>query len=114
MADITEGAFGPPVTLDSAVLKGVELTPGWRERVSEKHNIKVEVLQSGYTPSAGSRAVLHPKTEYQKDLGVNPAFFDPQCVGKPMFWCNGEAGKPNAGYRIAYRWSKEFRCAEYD
>jgi len=62
MAD-TEGAFGPPVTLDSTVLKGVELLPGWSESASEKHNIRVEVLQSGYTPSAGSRAVLHPKTD---------------------------------------------------
>ena len=58
MADTIEGDAGPAVTLDCAVLKGVRLTPNWRREVSVKHSIKAEVLQSGYTPSAGSKAVM--------------------------------------------------------
>ena len=100
MTDTIEGDAGPAVTLDSAVLKGVRLTPNWRQEVSSKRNIRVDVLQSGYTPSAGSQARLRPKTECQKRLGVEPVFFDPQCVGKPMFWQNGETGKANAAYKI--------------
>ena len=107
MASTVEGELSPAVTLDYTVLKGVRLTPNWREDVSTKRSMKLDVLQSGYTPSAGSRARLHPKTEHQKRLGIDPVFFDPQCIGKPMFWANGESGKANAAYRIAYNWSNK-------
>ena len=79
MADTIEGDAGPAVTLDSTILKGVRLTPNWKQEVSEKHDIRVEALQSGYTPSAGSSARLRRKTECQKRLEVDPVFFDPQC-----------------------------------
>ena len=106
MADTVEVEAGPAVTLDCTVLKGVRLTPNWRQEVSVKHSIKADVLQSGYMPSAGSKAVMHPKSEYLRGLGVDPVFFDPQCVGKQMFWQNGESGIANAAYKIAYNWSK--------
>ena len=106
MADTVGEEAGPAVTLDSTVFKGVRLTPGWRKEVSEKRSVKAEVLQSGYTPSAGSKAVMHPKSVYPRGLGFEPVFFDPHCVGKPMFWQNGESGTANAAYKIAYNWSK--------
>ena len=44
MADTVDVEAGPAVTLDRTVLKGVRLTPHWRQEVSVNCNVKADVL----------------------------------------------------------------------
>ena len=94
---------GPPVYLDKTVFDGIRDAANWRKEVSQRHGLKPEIFEIGYSTrdrSCGSRS--HPTTEFQKQNGISPYGVDPQCVGKPLLWNDGASSQPNAGYTIAF------------
>ena len=95
--------FGPPVYLDGTVFEDIRNAESWRKEICDRHGLKPEIFEIGYSSRDRScSSTSHPVTEFQRQKGISPYGFDPQCVGKPLLWNDGASSQPNAGYTIAF------------
>ncbi len=99
----------------TSIFRGIDVSGNtdWRKTIIERFGLKPEVLRRDYTPHVGCTGRQYDVSELEQRYNIRVPLFDPDCVGKPLLWNNGEKDTAAAGYKISIPWSITF-AKHYD